>query len=103
MGLTTMKLSTDRILTTHTGSLPRATDLTTILEALDSGRIPDPEAFDARVRRAVGEIVRQQLEATKDAWQKAAAPPEGKASLAVGCKAATDQAKTAMAAYGCSW
>src|SRR5262245_56548993 len=58
-----MKLSTDRILTTHTGSLPRAQDLTTTLEELDAGRMPDPEAFDARVRRAVGDICRQQLEA----------------------------------------
>jgi 5-methyltetrahydropteroyltriglutamate--homocysteine methyltransferase len=61
-----MKLSTDRILTTHTGSLPRAQDLTTTLEALDSGRMPDAAAFEARVRRAVGDIVRQQLEAGVD-------------------------------------
>jgi len=61
-----MKLSTDRILTTHTGSLPRAEDLTATLEALDSGRMPDPAAFDTRVRRAVGDIVRQQLEAGVD-------------------------------------
>src|SRR5262245_65604925 len=62
-----MRLSTDRILTTHTGSLPRAQDLTATLEALDSGRMPDdPGAFDARVRRAVGDIVRQQLEAGVD-------------------------------------
>ena len=44
-----MKLSTDRILTTHTGSLPRAQDLTTTLEELDAGRMPDPGAFEARV------------------------------------------------------
>jgi 5-methyltetrahydropteroyltriglutamate--homocysteine methyltransferase len=61
-----MKLSTDRILTTHTGSLPRPEDLTTTLEALDSGRMPDAAAFDARVRRAVADIVRQQLEAGVD-------------------------------------
>src|SRR5215468_12119635 len=61
-----MKRSTDRILTTHTGSLPRAVDLTTTLEALDSGRMPDAAAFDARVRRAVSDIVRQQLEAGVD-------------------------------------
>ena len=61
-----MKLSTDRILTTHTGSLPRADDLTATLEALDSGTLPDPAAFDARVRRAVDDIVRQQLEAGID-------------------------------------
>ncbi len=61
-----MKLSTDRILTTHTGSLPRAQDLTTTLEELDSGRMPDPGAFEVRVRRAVGDIVRQQMEAGVD-------------------------------------
>jgi 5-methyltetrahydropteroyltriglutamate--homocysteine methyltransferase len=61
-----MKLSTDRILTTHTGSLPRAQDLTTTLEALDSGHMPDPAAFDARVRRAVADVVRQQREAGVD-------------------------------------
>src|SRR2546427_11709544 len=63
---TTMKLSTDRILTTHTGSLPRAQDLTTTLEALDAGAPPDPTAFEARVRRAVADIVRQQMEAGVD-------------------------------------
>src|SRR2546427_12907163 len=63
---TTMKLSTDRILTTHTGSLPRAQDLTATLEALDAGTPPDPAAFESRVRRAVADIVRQQMEAGVD-------------------------------------
>ena len=35
-----MKRSIDRILTTHTGSLPRPMDLTAMLEALDSGECP---------------------------------------------------------------
>jgi len=61
-----MKRSTERILTTHTGSLPRPADLTTMLEALDTGAAPDPAAFDARVRRAVADVVRQQLEAGLD-------------------------------------
>jgi 5-methyltetrahydropteroyltriglutamate--homocysteine methyltransferase len=61
-----MKLSTDRILTTHTGSLPRAQDLTTTLEALDAGTMPDPAAFEARVRRAVADVVRQQIDAGVD-------------------------------------
>ena len=61
-----MKRSTDRILTTHTGSLPRAADLTALLEALDAGTLPDPAAFAARVRRAVGDIVRQQIDAGVD-------------------------------------
>src|SRR5881296_3331625 len=57
-GGVSMKRSTDRILTTHTGSLPRANDLTVLLEALDAGTVPEQAAFDARVRRAVGDIVR---------------------------------------------
>jgi 5-methyltetrahydropteroyltriglutamate--homocysteine methyltransferase len=61
-----MKRSADRILTTHTGSLPRPADLTTMLEALDAGRDPDPSAFVARVRRAVADVVRQQVEAGVD-------------------------------------
>src|SRR3989442_13099019 len=61
-----MKRSTDRILTTHTGSLPRANDLTSLLEALNAGTIPEQAAFDARVRRAVGDIVRQQVDAGVD-------------------------------------
>jgi 5-methyltetrahydropteroyltriglutamate--homocysteine methyltransferase len=61
-----MKRSTDRILTTHTGSLPRPWDLTTTLEALDAGTAPDPEAFDARVRGAVAEVVKKQVAAGVD-------------------------------------
>ncbi len=61
-----MKRSTDRILTTHTGSLPRPADLTTMLEALDSGTPPDATAFEARVRRAVTDVVRMQVEAGVD-------------------------------------
>jgi 5-methyltetrahydropteroyltriglutamate--homocysteine methyltransferase len=61
-----MKRSTDRILTTHTGSLPRPRDLTGMLEALDAGTLPDAAAFEARVRRAVADVVRQQVEAGVD-------------------------------------
>src|SRR5262245_66480038 len=61
-----MKLSTERILTTHTGSWPRFQDLTAELEALDAGAKPDPAAFDARVRRAVADVVRRQVEVGVD-------------------------------------
>jgi len=64
--LAPMKRSLDRILTTHTGSLPRPADLAGMLEALDAGAAPDPAAFEARVRRAVADIVRQQVEAGVD-------------------------------------
>jgi 5-methyltetrahydropteroyltriglutamate--homocysteine methyltransferase len=61
-----MRRSTERILTTHTGSLPRPMDLTTALEALDAGTLPDPAIFEARVRHAVAEVVRKQVEAGVD-------------------------------------
>jgi 5-methyltetrahydropteroyltriglutamate--homocysteine methyltransferase len=61
-----MKRSSERILTTHTGSLPRAADLTTMLEALDAGNVPDAAAFEARVRRAVADVVKQQVETGVD-------------------------------------
>jgi 5-methyltetrahydropteroyltriglutamate--homocysteine methyltransferase len=61
-----MKRSTDRILTTHTGSLPRANDLTALLESLDAGAVPEASAFEARVRRAVADVVRQQVDAGVD-------------------------------------
>ncbi len=44
-----MKRSTDRILTTHTGSLPRPMDLAAMLKAVDSGEPPDRETFQTRV------------------------------------------------------
>jgi 5-methyltetrahydropteroyltriglutamate--homocysteine methyltransferase len=61
-----MKRSTDRILTTHTGSLPRPPDLAGMLDGLDTGAAPDPAALEARVRRAVADIVRQQVDAGVD-------------------------------------
>jgi 5-methyltetrahydropteroyltriglutamate--homocysteine methyltransferase len=61
-----MQCSTERMLTTHTGSLPRPMALTAILEALDAGTLPDPETFDARVRSAVAEVVRKQVAAGVD-------------------------------------
>jgi 5-methyltetrahydropteroyltriglutamate--homocysteine methyltransferase len=61
-----MKRSTDHILTTHTGSLPRAADLTALLEALDAGDVPDAAAFEARVRRAVADVVKTQVETGVD-------------------------------------
>jgi len=44
-----MKRSTDRILTTRTGNLPRPMDLATMLEALDSGEPLNQDAFKTRV------------------------------------------------------
>jgi 5-methyltetrahydropteroyltriglutamate--homocysteine methyltransferase len=48
-------------LTTHTGSLPRPADLTQLLQNREDGK-PTPD-FDQRVTDAVGDAVRQQVEA----------------------------------------
>jgi 5-methyltetrahydropteroyltriglutamate--homocysteine methyltransferase len=61
-----MKRSTDRILTTHTGSLPRPDDLLTMLQHKESGEAFDAPALAARVKSAVAEIVRRQMEAGVD-------------------------------------
>src|SRR6186997_1239579 len=55
-----MKRSSARILTTHTGSLPRPPDLVALLNGKELGEGYDPAAHDARVRRAIAEIVAKQ-------------------------------------------
>jgi 5-methyltetrahydropteroyltriglutamate--homocysteine methyltransferase len=57
-----MKRSTERILTTHTGSLPRPDDLLPLIAAKEAGKLNDAAAFDARVREAVAAVVRTQVE-----------------------------------------
>jgi len=56
-----MKLSTDRILTTHVGSLPRPHDLLAFLDAREAGRDFDHAVYEARLADAVREIVTQQV------------------------------------------
>ena len=55
-----MRRSTGRILTTHTGSLPRPADLVAMLNAKELDEPYDRSAFAARVKRAIDEIVRKQ-------------------------------------------
>ena len=56
-----MQRSTERILTTHAGSLPRPDDLREMLLAKDTGQPYDQGVFARRVRSAVSEVVEQQL------------------------------------------
>ena len=57
-----MKFSTRRILTTHTGSLPRPQDLLALMTAKEAGEVVDRAALDSSVRSAVTEVVRKQVE-----------------------------------------
>jgi 5-methyltetrahydropteroyltriglutamate--homocysteine methyltransferase len=58
--------STERFLTTHTGSLPRPDDLIRMMYAKEEGVPVDREALGARVRAAVAEVVGKQAEAGVD-------------------------------------
>ena len=57
-----MKSSRNRILTTHTGSLPRPADLVAALNAKELGADFDRAALQDRIRRAIADIVRQQAD-----------------------------------------
>jgi 5-methyltetrahydropteroyltriglutamate--homocysteine methyltransferase len=57
-----MNLSTDRILTTHAGSLPRPDDLAQMLFDVLEEKPIDEDAFRARVHEAVADVVARQRE-----------------------------------------
>ena len=61
-----MLRSTDRIITTHVGSLARPHDLLDIMKEREHGRPYDAEAFAARVQSAVSDVVREQADAGID-------------------------------------
>ncbi|HLK50828.1 MAG TPA: cobalamin-independent methionine synthase II family protein [Bryobacteraceae bacterium] len=61
-----MRHSTDRILTTHVGSLPRPQDVVDCLRAQDAGERYDEAKFDEVMRRAVADAVGKQTEAGLD-------------------------------------
>src|SRR5437879_12107319 len=61
-----MKRSTERFLTTHTGSLPRPEDLVRAMFAKEEGVPVDPAALRARIRSAVAAVVETQIEAGLD-------------------------------------
>jgi 5-methyltetrahydropteroyltriglutamate--homocysteine methyltransferase len=61
-----MKRSTDRILTTHTGSLPRTKKVVELLLAEDKNPGARKAELDAAVREAVADRVRHQIECGLD-------------------------------------
>jgi 5-methyltetrahydropteroyltriglutamate--homocysteine methyltransferase len=61
-----MKASTDRILTTHVGSLPRSAAVTKVVFDRDQGVETDPKAGDGVIAEGVLEVVRRQVEAGVD-------------------------------------
>ena len=61
-----MKRSTDRILVTHAGSLARPKELLEMMDAKLCGSPYDHKAYATRIRGAVADMVRQQVECGVD-------------------------------------
>src|SRR5215210_4991596 len=61
-----MKQSTDRILTTHVGSLPRPDDLFELMLSRMDGVPVDESVYADRLRSAVNEIVQKQIDVGLD-------------------------------------
>ena len=61
-----MKYSSERILTTHAGALPQPDDLKQLHAAQVAGEPYDKDLFSRRVRQAVAEVVRKQLDCGLD-------------------------------------
>ncbi len=77
----------------------------------DSVGVPECDEYiqkwEACVAGKVPEAARAQMKAafdqTRAAWKQAAANPQAKQGLAMGCKQALDVAKQSLAAYNCQW
>ncbi len=61
-----MKISSDRILTTHTGSLPRPKPLVDLILDREKDGAIDAKVFDAETEKAVDDVVARQLAAGID-------------------------------------
>lgn len=72
--------------------------------------VPECDEYIAKVEACLAKIpaagqpaVKTSLDTMRKSWRDAAATPQGKAGLAVGCKQALETAKTTYNSYGCSW
>ena len=61
-----MKASTDRIITSHVGSLPRPMELAALLQNRENGVWVDSDDLDRRIRDSVDTIVKKQIELGMD-------------------------------------
>ncbi|MDT7688806.1 MAG: hypothetical protein QOE46_1565 [Acidobacteriota bacterium] len=73
--------------------VPECDDFIAKYEACVNGKVPE----------AARATVKTSLETWRNSWKELAKTAQGKAGLAQACKAASDQAKASMNAYGCSW
>lgn len=104
--------------TTTTTSTPVATSTptttsttTTTTAAGDKIGVPECDDFIAKYEACISSKVPEaqramfntSLKQWRDAWQKAAATPQGKSALAQGCKMSAEQSRASMKAFGCEF
>lgn len=73
--------------------VPECDDFITKYEACISGKVPEAQ-------RAMFNTTLKQW---REAWQKAAATPQGKSALAQGCKMSAEQSRASMKSFGCEF
>lgn len=56
-----------------------------------------------KVPAAAQATFKSSIETWRNSWRELAKTPQGKAGLAQACKSASEQAKTSLSSYGCSW
>ena len=69
-----MKSSTDRILTTHVGSLPRSQDVLKLIHAKTTGTDFDAGRYEAGMRKVVADSVRRQADVGSTSSMTASRP-----------------------------
>jgi hypothetical protein len=107
------KTETNSNSNTNTAATKTTTPASTTAATASADKIGVPEcdeyiaAYDACVSGKVPEVARAQYKASFDqlraSWKKLAANPQTKPSLAAACKQATEQARTAMKTYNCTF
>ncbi|MDT5122795.1 MAG: hypothetical protein QOC96_2277 [Acidobacteriota bacterium] len=113
---TTTTTSTPTTTTTTTTSSPAtttsspATTTTTTASSGDKVGVPECDEYLTKMEACLSKLpavakdqYEKSFEQTRTAWRNAASTPQGKAGLAQGCKAMTDQMKTSMKSYNCDF
>ncbi len=76
-GRTTVKLSTDRILTTHTGSLPRSQKLSKLLVRRDNEKRIDTTVLKAEIKKNLDSVIKLQAKYGVDVGNDGETPRVG--------------------------
>jgi hypothetical protein len=84
---------------------------TTIASTNDKTGVPECDEYIAKyeacifskVPEASRAVYQTPFDQMRKSWKDAAANPQAKAGLAVGCKQALETAKQSFAAYSCEW